>query len=204
MFLDLSKAFDLIDHSLLKIKLTALGVRGRAQTWFNDYLSGRTQSVNVNGTYSDTVDLSLGVPRGSVLGPLLFIVFINDLPTVVHCCKIVLYANDTAPFFFFADRNIQTIQTSLQEDLNAVGVWFSLNRLLVNCDKTTVMLFGSKKRLARSQGLSLFLLSKHLELSNTVKYLGLTFDASMDWHEHISNISNKVTHRLNLLGRRNI
>ena len=82
-----------------------------------------------------------------------------------------------------------------------MGEWFSLNRLLVNCDKTNVMLFGSKQRLARSQGLSLFLLGKLLELSNTVKYLGLTFDASMDWHEHINNISNKVTRRLNLLGR---
>ena len=75
--------------------------------------------------------------------------------------------------------------------------WFSLNRLLVNCDKTNVMLFGSKQRLVRSQGLSLFLLGKLLELSNTVKYL----DASMNWHEHINSISNKVTRRLNLLGR---
>ena len=110
-----------------------------------------------------------------------------------------MYADDTA--LFFADRNIQTIQSALQEDLNAVGEWFSLNRMLVNCDKTNVMPFGSKQRLARSQGLSLFLLGKLLELSNTVKYLGLTFDASMDWHEHINNISNKVTRRLNLLGR---
>ena len=134
---------------------------------------------------------------------MLFIVFIkfNDLPGVVHCCKIVLYSDDTA--LFFADRNVQTIQTALQEDMKAVGEWFSLNRLLVICDKTdkTVMLFDSIKCLARSQGLSLFLLGKDLEMSNTVKYLGLTFDASMDWHEHINNISNKVTHRLNLLGR---
>ena len=199
VFLDLSKAFDIIDHSLLKTKLAALGVRGRALAWFDNYLSGRTQSVSVNGTYSDTADLSLGVPQGSVLGPLLFILFINDLPSVVHCCKIVLYADDTA--LFFADRKFHSIQSALQEDLNAVGEWFSLNRLLVNCDKTNVMLFGSKQRLARSQGLSLFLLGKLLELSNTVKYLGLTFDASMDWHEHINNISNKVTRRLNLLGR---
>ena len=194
VFLDLSKALDIIDHSLLKIKLAALGVRGRALAWFDNYLSGSTQSVSVNGKYSDTADLSLGVPQGSVLGPLLFILFINDFPSVVHCCKIVLYADDTA--LFFADRNFHSIQSALQEDLNAVGEWFSLNRLLVNCDKTNVMLFGCKQRLARSQGLSLF-----LELSNTVKYLGLTFDASMDWHEHINNISNKVTRRLNLLGR---
>ena len=81
-----------------------------------------------------------------------------------------------------------------------VNVFF-FNHLLVNCDKTTVMLFGSEKHLARSQGLSLFLLGKLLELSNTVKYLGLIFVASMDWHEHINNICNKVTRRLNLLGR---
>ena len=200
VFLDLSKAFDMIDHSLLKSKLTALGVRGRALAWFDNYLSGRTQSVSVNGTYSDTSDLLLGVPQGSVLGSLLFIVFINDLPSVVHRCKIILYADDTA--LFFAGRNIQTIQSiqsALQEDLNAVGEWFSLNRLLVNCDKTNV--FGSKPRLARSQGLSLFFLGKLLELSNTVKYLGVVFYASMDWHEHIYSICNRVTHRLNLSGR---
>ena len=97
--------------------------------------------------YSDTADLSLGVPQGSVfLGPLLFIVFINDLPGVVHRRKIVLCADDTA--LFFADRKIQTIQSALQEDLDAVGEWFSLKRLLVNCDKTNVVLFGSKQRLA--------------------------------------------------------
>ena len=106
LFLDLSKAFDMIDHSLLKSKLNTLGVRGRALAWFDNYLSGRTQSVNVNGTYSDTSDLLLGVPQGSVLGPLLFIVFINDLPSVVHRCKIVLYADDTA--LFFSGGNIQT------------------------------------------------------------------------------------------------
>ena len=116
VFLDLSKAFDIIDHSLLKIKLAALGVRGRALVWFDNYLSGRTQSVSVNGTYSDTADLSLGVPQGSVLGGLLFILFINDLPSVVHCCKIVLYVDDTA--LFFADRNFHSIQSALQEDLS--------------------------------------------------------------------------------------
>ena len=86
------------------------------------------QSVSVNGTYSDTSDLSLGLPQGSVLGPLFFVVFINDLPSVVHRCinLIVLYADDIA--LFFAIRNIQTIQSALQEDLNAVGEWFSLIR----------------------------------------------------------------------------
>ena len=102
-----------------------------------------------------------------MLGPLLFIVFINDLLGAVHHCEIVLYADDTG--LFFARRNIQAIQSALREDLNAVGEWFSLNSLLVNYDKTNVMLFGSKQGLARSQGLSLFFLGKLLELSNTVK-----------------------------------
>ena len=93
----------------------------------------------------------------------------SNLLEEVHRCKIVLYADGTA--LFFAERCVQTIQSYIQEDLNAVGEWFSLNRLLVNCDKT--MLFGPKKRLARSQERFLFLLDKRLELSNTVKYLGL-------------------------------
>ena len=145
--------------------------------WFHNYLSGRTQSVSVNGSYSDTSDLSVGVPQGSVLGPILFIVFINDLLGVVPHCKIVLYADDTS--LFFARRNIQAIQSVLQEDLTAVGEWFSLKSLLVNYGKTNVMLFGPKQGLARSQGPSLFFLGKLLELSNTVKYLSLIFDASI-------------------------
>ena len=110
-----------------------------------------------------------------------------------------MYADDTG--LFFARRNIQAIQSALQEDLNAVGEWFSLNSLLVKYDKTNVMLFGSKPGLARSQGLFLFFLGRLLELSNTVKYLSLIFDAFMDWHEHITNIFNKVTRLLNLLGK---
>ena len=135
--------------------------------WFDNYLSGRTQSVSVNATYSDTSDLLFGVPQGSVLGPLLFIVFINGLPSVVHRCKIVLYADNST--LFFACRDIQTVQSALQEDLVAMGEWFPLNRLLVNCDKTNVMLFGSKQRLARLEGLILFIgqtsgVFKHCEI----------------------------------------
>ena len=103
--------------------------------------------------------------------------------------------------YFLLIETFKLFNLPYKKSLNAVGEWFSLNRLLVNCDKTSAMPFGSKKRLARTQGLSLFLLGKLLELSNTVKYLGLTFDASMNWHEHINNIYNKVTRRLNLLGR---
>ena len=148
VFLDLSKAFDMIDHSILKTKLSSIGVRGRSLAWFDNYLSNRTQSVTINGNLSDSLDLKLGVPQGSVLGPLLFIIFINDLPSVVRHCKVVLYADDTA--LFFAEKNVQTIQSILQDDLNVAGEWFSGNRLLVNCVKTKVMLFGSNQRLARS------------------------------------------------------
>ena len=128
-------------------------MRGRPLAWFDNYLSKGTQSVTIDGNISDSSDLKLGVPQ--VLGPLLFIIFINDLQSVVHQCKVVLYADGTA--LCFAGKDIQTIQSILQDDLNIAGEWFSGNRLLVNCAKTKVMLFRSNQRLTRSQGLSLSL-----------------------------------------------
>ena len=119
MFLDLSKAFDLIDHSILKTKLAHVGIIGHALHWFDNYLFGRTQSVCVNGTTSEAMDLNSGVPQGSVLGPLLFLIFIDDLPNCVKQSKVVLYGDETA--LFFANKDVKTIERVLQEELNYSG-----------------------------------------------------------------------------------
>ena len=138
MFLDLSKAFNLIDHSIFKFKLAHIGILDHALHWFDNYLTGRTQTVCVNETSSEPMDLNFGVPQGSVLGPLLFLIFINDLPNCVKQSKIVLYADDTA--LFFANKDVMTIERALQEGLNSLNNWFHENGLTVNCSKTNVTL----------------------------------------------------------------
>ena len=115
IFLDLNKAFDLIEHTILKVKLKSIGIRGCAFNWFEDYLLGRTQTVCINGSNSEEMSIRRGVQQGSVLGPLLFLIFINDLPNSTKHCKIVLYADDTA--IFFAHKDVHTIQSTLQQDL---------------------------------------------------------------------------------------
>ena len=200
IFLDLSKAFDLIDHSILKTKLKSIGIRGCAYSWFEDYLSGRTQTVCLNGSYSEEMSMRTGVQQGSVLGPLLFMIFINDLPNSIKHCKIVLYADDTA--IFFAHKELPMIQSTLQQDLNALNNWFYENGLVVNCSKTNILLYGSNKRLANVNNLTLKLdeTSASHNIAST-KYLGLIMDSNLNWHDHIDYIASKVSSRLGLLGR---
>ena len=199
LFIDLSKAFDLINHSILKIKLSNVGIRGQALDWFVNYLSNRTQFVTINGTLSESMDLSLCVPQGSVLGPLLFIIFINDLPTVIKRCKVVMYADDTALFIANLDRKV--IEAVLQNELNIINNWFTDNELFVNCTKTKVMIFGSKQRFVRIDNPVLSLSGTSLELIYFVKYLGLLFDRAMTWHDHINAVASNVSKRLGLLNR---
>ena len=177
IFLDLSKAFDLIDHTILKKKLSAVGLSNNALDWFDNYLDGRSQSVCVNGSTSEVLSLRSGVPQGSVLGPLLFIIFINDLPSCITKSKIVLYADDTA--LFFAHKDTKTIESVLQQELNAVADWLHQNNLVINCSKTNIVLFGTSQRLAKAHKPSINLGDSTLAYKDPIKYLGLVMDSKM-------------------------
>ena len=142
-FLDLSKAFDTLDHELLLMKFSDFGLNKSSVNWFKAYLTKRTQSVNINGVQSDTEPILYGVPRGSVLGPLLFIMYINDLPTVTKYCKVHLYVDDT--LLFFESSSVQTIEAALSEDLGHVVGWLNQNYLMLNHSKTKVMLMAPTK-----------------------------------------------------------
>ena len=199
VFLDLSKAFDLIDHSILKSKLAHVGIIDHALHWFDNYLTGRTQSVCVNGASSEPMDLNSGVPQGSVLRPLLFLIFINDLPNCVKQSKVVLYADDTA--LFFANKDVMTIERVLQEELNFLNNWFHKNGLIVNCSKTNFMVFGTSQRLVKTSRPVLMLSDSFLPVKEFSKYLGVIFDSNLNWHGHIDTIASKVSRRLGLLSR---
>ena len=109
VFLDLKKAFDTVDHALLLTKLRNYGIRGDELSWFASYLTDRTQSVSLENVTSDSMDISYGVPQGSILGPLLFIWYINDLSSVTKTCKVILYADDTAIIYSEKKHKLKNI-----------------------------------------------------------------------------------------------
>ena len=146
IFLDLKKAFDTVDVPNLLGKLSSLGVHGTEQLWFKSYLTDRNQCVSIGGETSELNSVQYGVPQGSVLGPLLFIVYVNDIQEQVKQCKITLYADDTA--IFFASKDVNQVQAALQEDMKNVHLWLNSNKLTLNVKKTKLMLYGSKKNLA--------------------------------------------------------
>ena len=146
VFLDLEKAFDTLDHRLLLDKLTALGFSKVSVQWFNAYLTDRLQSVVVNGLTSDPQSICFGVPQGSLIGPLLFIIYINGLPSIVSLCKIQLYADDT--LLYASSSSVTDIEFMLSEDLKHIIEWLNDNFLYLNYSKTKIMLTGTHQRLA--------------------------------------------------------
>lgn len=203
VFLDLKKAFDLVNHHVLLNKLQNIGVREKSLRWFENNLDNRMQSVSVNGSLSDPLPVSLGVPQGSALGPLLFIIFINDLPTNINNSKTVMFADDTA--IFYASKDLNEINLKLQEDLTNLSSWFDMNDLIVNTKKTKTMVFGSAKRLSNTSSSTsncpLSLKQSNLEKTPSMKYLGVTLDPSLNWNDHIDNLCSKISKRLGLLSR---
>ena len=143
VFLDLKKAFDTVDHEILLPKLNLYGINGIAHQWFQSYLEDRTQMCSINGLLSSSCFLSCDVSQGTIVGPLLFLLYINDLPNCLSNCEPRMYADDT--HLTYASNNIQT---SLNEDLENVDNWLRANKLTLNMTKTEFMLIGSRQRLS--------------------------------------------------------
>lgn len=201
IFIDLTKAFDLVDHYILLDKLHNIGLSKESVFWFNSYLHFRRQSVLCHGALSQPVVMEKGVPQGSSLGPLLFSIYINDLPQICSDCQTLLYADDTV--IYTSKGNIDHIQSSLQQDFNVIQEWFLNNRLLLNKKKSYSMLFTTRSA-CRSQGNTLclkFLDGTVLEKVDEFKYLGLWLDSQLSFTSHINSIVKKVNSSLRLLYR---
>ena len=195
VYIDLKKAFDTVNHKILLRKLENYGIRGHALEWFKSYLSERRQYISSGKAETELSDIEFGVPQGSNLGPLLFLIYINDLPQCLKNGQATLFADDTT-IYNTAENATQMVE-KMNEDLQSLVEWFRANKLTLNANKTYGCLFGEK----RIQDIGIKVDKVDLEMSHSVKYLGVYVDNQLSWKAHIANVENKVNQVLGVLCR---
>ena len=200
LFLDLSKAFDTMGHNIIIEKLLLHGVSGPELNWMTDYLFNRTQTVEVGNNSSSKKPIKSGVPQGSILGPLLFIIFFNDLENTIHKSQIIQFADDTV--IFFNAKTISEIEDALNSDLSAIVSYCKLNELILNFEKgkTEVLLLGTAQRL-KKYGSTLNIVHDNTIVNQVTQYcyLGNTIDQHMTLTENFNKAYKKAAGRIRLL-----
>ena len=194
VLLDLQKAFDTVDHEILCNKLEAMGIN--FTKWFQSYLGGRQQIVVANGINSEPGTVNCGVPQGSILGPLLFLCYVNDMSISLKC-KLLLYADDSALIVSGSDP--QSIADILSKELESCRQWLMDNKLSLHLGKTEAMIFGTKRKLKEVESFEVRCGNIKINNVNQVKYLGLQIDDNLSGENAIKTVLKKANSRLKFL-----
>ena len=191
VFIDLEKAFDTVNHDILCEKLNYYGFRGISQLLIKSYLNNRQQFVSINGFDSSKLTIKCGVPQGSTLAPLLFLLYINDLRFSMCSSIISHFADDTC--IILASKKLKSLETCLNYDLKLCSKWLIANRLSLNVDKSKLIFFQSKKSKIDYSTISVKLNGIKLIPADEVKYLGLYIDRHLGWDNHTKHLSNRLS-----------
>ena len=195
-FLDFSKAFDCVIHSILLRKLEAYGVSGNELGVFRSYLTGRSQYVSLDGINSDTKPINRGVPQGSVLGPLLFLVYINDFPKCSKFFKFTIFADDSTLTSKFTNISEENIALKLEHELKKVDEWLLVNRLKLNTNKSHFITFSYRKNTSiRPINVG----NNFIKEVNTTTFLGIILDKKLSFRDHISHLVSKCSKTVGIL-----
>ena len=198
IFVDLQKAFDTVNHEILIDKLNYYGIRGTANTWFKSYLSNRKQFVSINGFNSDTMNITHGVPQGSVLGPLLFLLYINDLHISIKHSKVYHFADDTN--LLHTNESLKKTKKYLNLDLRYLHNWLLANKISLNCSKTELIFFHKPSTKVPHKP-KIKINGNYLTHQHAIRYLGIHLDETLSGDYHCLELSKKLSRANGMLAK---
>ena len=197
VFFDISKAFDTVNHALLLNKLEYYGIRGVAKQWFVDYLSNRNKFVSLRGMTSPSLEIALGVSQESIFGPIVYLIYLNDLSRVSNKLKLNYVCDDTNAFL--QNNSVDVLFDIMNSELCKIVEWFNISKLSLNADKTSYILFRTPRKKTIVQ--NLYVNDTPLIQTQATKFLGVIIDQHLSWKDHVALISKKISKNIGIIAR---